>query len=324
MQPQFARILGRFKGRKVMVLGDAMLDEYLWGKVARISPEAPIPVVEVQKSSFALGGAANVANNIAALGGHAMLCGLVGDDEAGRTLRAILEGSGIEALLVSDPDRGTTLKTRVVAHSQQVVRVDRESRAAPTGRVARGLIDMLKASVDEVDAFLVSDYGKGVVSPGVVQKFIDLAREAGRPVLVDPKGSDYRKYRGSTLVTPNEMEANEAAGKKIVDDNTLHYVLNAIKRKAGCQAVLITRGERGLCLMEGDGNITHMPTFARQVYDVTGAGDTVVGTLGLSLAAGATLGEGAHIANHAAGIVVGRVGTATVTLEELQRVMAEE
>lgn len=324
MDPRIKSILDRFKGRRIIILGDLMLDEYVWGKVGRISPEAPIPVVEVERETFALGGAANVANNIVALGGEAILCGLIGEDEVGQRLRAALEQSGIEARLVSDPHRPTTLKTRVIAHNQQVVRVDRESKAPIPDRLARRLIDMVRSSMDGAEAFLVSDYGKGVVSPGVVQRFIAFARGMEKPALVDPKGSDYRKYRGATVITPNEGEAGEAAGRKIVDEASLRYVLNAIRRKAACQAVLITRGEKGLCLEEGNGDIIHLPAFARQVYDVTGAGDTVVSALALALAAGASLSEAAHIANHAAGIVVGRLGTATVTLEDFRKAMAGE
>ncbi|MBI2907003.1 MAG: D-glycero-beta-D-manno-heptose-7-phosphate kinase [Chloroflexi bacterium] len=307
-----------------MVLGDLMLDEYLWGKVARISPEAPIPVVDVDRESFALGGAGNVANNISSLGGQAVLCGVVGADDVGQKLRGALERAGVEARIVADPHRSTTLKTRVIAHSQQVVRVDRESRAPISRGMAQRLLDMVVAGMDGADAFLVSDYGKGVTTASVVQGFIALAREAGKPVLVDPKGFDYGKYKGATVITPNEAEAGEAAGRKITDEATLRYALNAIRRKASCQAVLITRGEKGLCLMEDNGDITHLPTFARQVYDVTGAGDTMVGALALALAAGATLGEAARIANHAAGIVVGRVGTATVTIEDFEKAMEEE
>jgi len=315
-------ILQGFAQSRILVLGDLMLDEYLWGTVTRISPEAPIPVVDVNSVSYAPGGASNVASNIASLGGKVLLFGVVGDDEAGRHLREELEKRGIQVNLLVDPSRPTTLKTRVIAHSQQVVRVDRESRAPISKELAPRLLKDVINSLPDVDAVLISDYKKGVTTTFLTQEVINAARKAGKMVLVDPKGLDWTKYQGATIVTPNEKEAGEAAGVEIDSDAALLRAVRTLMQMTQCRAVLVTRGEKGLALLEADGDLSHLPTFAREVYDVTGAGDTVVGTLALALSAGADFHTAACIANHAAGIVVGRVGTATTTREELERSIA--
>ena len=315
-------ILPGFDRSRILVLGDLMLDEYLWGSVTRISPEAPIPVVDVNSVSYAPGGASNVASNIASLGGKALVFGVVGDDEAGRHLREELEKQGIQANLLVDPSRPTTLKTRVVAHSQQVVRVDRESRAPISKELMPNLLSSLLDSLPSVDAVLISDYKKGITIPSLTQEVIAAARRAGKIVLVDPKGLDWLKYRGTTIITPNEKEAGEAAGVEVDGEAALLRAMRTLVEVTECQAVLVTRGEKGLSLLEADGALSHLPTFAKEVYDVTGAGDTVVAALALALSAGADFPTAACIANHAAGIVVGRVGTATTTRKELERSIA--
>lgn len=306
-------------GRRILVVGDLMLDEYLWGQVNRISPEAPIPIVDVQRVSLAPGGAANVAANVVALGGQATLVGVVGDDEAGQRLRLELAQRDISAQVVVDPSRPTTLKSRVMAHQQQVVRVDRENRQPIDGAVAAELLDQVMAAADACDVILISDYGKGVVASETMAALVDRAQAQGRPLVVDPKGADFSKYRGATIITPNQGEAGRALGKEVEDEAMLEEVMRGLLDLLASQAVLVTRGELGMALLERDGSLHYLPALARQVYDVTGAGDTVVGTLALALAAGASFLEAVALANYAAGVVVGKLGTATVGRSELKR-----
>jgi D-beta-D-heptose 7-phosphate kinase/D-beta-D-heptose 1-phosphate adenosyltransferase len=307
-----------FRGRRVLVLGDVMLDEYIWGEVRRISPEAPVPVVEMSRRTYVPGGASNTAANVAALGGVPHLLGVVGGDAAADRLRDALARSGIDTTgLCVDAGRATTTKTRIVAHSQQVVRLDCEERAPLSPRLEDGLLRGAEARLPATDACLISDYGKGVVSERVAQQFIRLARLAGKPVVVDPKGADYRKYRGATLVKPNVHEAEALAKQHITDEESLQEVGRCLLENLGGSALLITRGPQGMSLFRQDERPVHVPTLARNVFDVTGAGDTVASTLALGLAAGGGLEESMHLANQAASIVVGKVGTATVTLDEL-------
>ena len=311
-------IVAGFAGRRVLVVGDVMLDEYVWGRVSRISPEAPVPVVEVEELTHLAGGAANVARNLSSLGGRAYLIGLVGDDAEGLRLRRLFAENGVDASgLVVDPDRPTTVKTRVMAHNQQVVRIDRERRAPPHSETSRRVLALAAERLPEVDAVVVSDYAKGLVDRVVCARVIGLARGRGTPVVIDPKGRDYSKYSGATVITPNKAEAAEAADHDVSSEASLAAAGRRLLRSLGCEAVLVTRGEEGLSLFLADGQITHLPTFGRRVYDVTGAGDTVVSTFVLGLAAGATMAEAAYLANHAAGVVVGRIGAATVSPAEL-------
>ncbi|MDO8672302.1 MAG: D-glycero-beta-D-manno-heptose-7-phosphate kinase [Dehalococcoidia bacterium] len=319
MREHLKRILARSHGKTVLVLGDLMLDEYIWGKVNRISPEAPIPIVEVQSVSLAPGGACNVAANIAKLGGKVALVGVIGKDDSGERLKDELISRGISTdFLIEDPSRPTTLKTRIIAHSQQMVRTDRESRSPVNDLVAARILSVVSDLLAGVDCIIISDYGKGVVEPTLAERIIALVRTAERPITIDPKGQDYSKYRNATIVTPNKAEAAQAARVDIKDASSLIAAGNALLKQLSCEAVLITRGEEGMSLFEANGRQTHLPTFARQVYDITGAGDTVIGTLSLALTTGATLVECANIANHAAGLVVGKIGTASVTGEELE------
>lgn len=311
-------LIGGFSGRAVAVLGDMMLDEFIWGRVRRISPEAPVPVVEVERHTLALGGAGNVASNLKALGAAPLPIGVVGDDDDARRLRSVFRAAGVSTeSLVVDPARPTTLKTRIIAHNQQVVRADRENRAPISTQVEDGLADLFLQQVGAIDALVISDYNKGLLTPGLLSRVLGAARERGLTVCLDPKMRSFAHYQPVTVITPNHQEAAEAAGVSIEDESSLIEAGRRILRSTDCRAVLVTRGEEGMTLFTDGDEVTHIPTVAREVYDVTGAGDTVIATLTLALAAGASLVEAAVLANHAAGVVVGKVGTATVSREEL-------
>ncbi len=310
-----ADILKNFKHTRILVLGDIILDRYIWGKVNRISPEAPVPVVEVTEDNFMLGGAANVANNIISLGGEVTVAGISGNDRAGEVLRRLLEEKEIICALFEDPKRPTTIKTRVIAHNQQVVRFDREDRNAISGSTMRDLMIFLKRAVPEYDAIIVSDYEKGVISRKLIEEILKI-KPKQKLLAVDPKVGHFHYYKGVSIITPNLMEASRGSGIDIKDEKSLIRAGKALLNKLSCSAVLITRGEEGMSLFE-KGSVTHIPTAARHVYDVTGAGDTVIAVFSLVYAAGGTMRDAAIIANHAAGIVVGEVGTATATPEKL-------
>jgi D-glycero-beta-D-manno-heptose-7-phosphate kinase len=314
-----AEIVAGMRACTVAVFGDVMLDEFVWGDVTRISPEAPVPVVEIRRESVHLGGAANVLANLRALGVRASVVGVVGADRAGERVRTELRDAGAhdpEENLITDVSRPTTLKTRIIAHSQLVVRADRELRAPVDSLVEERIVAALRRLLKEADALVVSDYDKGAVTPGVLGEILPAAEAAGVPVLVDPKLRNFGAYRPATLVTPNHLEALRVTNTEDDTDEGMAHAARAIRERLGCRSVLITRGERGMMLLE-DGEPTYVPTAAREVYDVTGAGDTVIATLAASLAAGASLVEAAMLANHAAGVVVAKVGTATATAEEL-------
>jgi len=305
------------RGRRVLVLGDLMLDEFLWGRVSRISPEAPVPVVEVNRHSFHVGGAGNVAANVRSLGGHAMLVSALGADAGGAQLRQAVAEAGVEARLLTWPaGRPTTVKTRIVAHHQQVVRADREHDADLDPRTAAALLAALGEELRRCDTLVVSDYRKGVVTPTLLRRLPALVRRRV-PLLVDPKPRHFRLYRGATVVTPNQLEAEQATGLRLRSESELPAIGQRLLRLLGCRAALVTRGERGLSLFERGRPPLHVPAAAREVFDVTGAGDTVIATMGLALAAGASLSEAAVLANAAAGVVVGKLGTAQATPEEL-------
>ncbi len=319
LAPRRARaLLQAMRGRRVLVLGDVMLDQFLWGRVVRISPEAPVPVVEISSETFHLGGAANVAGNVRALGGQAVVAGVVGDDAAGARVRRALAEDGIEdALSVADGSRPTTLKTRIIAHHQQVVRADREVAHDVAGSLERALLEKARAALPTCGAVILSDYEKGVVTARLMKAVLAAARRRGVPVLVDPKVRHFALYRGVAVVTPNQAEAEQATGVRILGEADLAEAGQRILRRLRCQAALVTRGEHGMTLFEPARPPLHIPTAAREVFDVTGAGDTVIATLGLALCAGAKLAEAARLANFAAGVVVGKLGTATATPEEV-------
>ena len=317
-----AEILQSLRDRYVLVLGDVMLDEFVWGDVTRISPEAPVPVVDVRRESMHLGGAANVLANLVALGAHGAVVGVVGNDAAGRRLQTGLRDLGVQdQYLLVDESRPSTTKTRIIAHSQLVVRADRESRNPVTGKLEEKIVSCLKDALKQADAFVVSDYDKGVVTPSILREILPVAYEHV-PVLIDPKLRNFNSYRPATLVTPNHLEALRMSDSEDHSDDGSHNAAKVIREKLGCDAVLITRGDRGMMLLEGDGQPVYVETAAREVYDVTGAGDTVIATLAAALATGATMFEAATLANHAAGIVVGKVGTATASAEELIQTFA--
>lgn len=315
-----SEIVAAMDGKTVVVWGDVMLDEFVWGDVTRISPEAPVPVVEVRRESVHLGGAANVLANLRSLGVRASVVGVVGSDRAGERVRAELRdvgAMGADENLIVDVSRPTTLKTRIIAHSQPVVRADRERRTPVDGLVEERVVETLRKLLRGADALVISDYDKGAVTPGALGEILPAAEVAGVPVLVDPKIRNFSFYRPATLVTPNHHEAMRLTNTEEDNDGGMTRAARAIRERLGCRSVLITRGERGMMLLEEAGEPVFVPTAAREVYDVTGAGDTVIATLAASLAAGATLVEAAMLANHAAGIVVGKIGTATATADEL-------
>jgi D-beta-D-heptose 7-phosphate kinase/D-beta-D-heptose 1-phosphate adenosyltransferase len=319
LTPTRARALfKKMRGRRVIVLGDVMLDEFLWGTVARISPEAPVPVVEVTRQSYHLGGAGNVAANVCALGGAAVLAGVVGSDPAAERVRESLGEAGVQAALVaSDSGRPTTVKTRIVAHHQQVVRADRERSDDITAALEDGLLGRLRGALPTCGALVVSDYQKGVVTPRLMRAVVSLARQRRIPVLVDPKVRHFPLYRGVAVVTPNQLETEQATGIRIRGEDDLLAAGARILRKLRCGAALVTRGEQGMSLFEAGGRPLHIPTSAREVIDVTGAGDTVNATVALGLSAGARMHEAAMLANYAAGVVVGKLGTATAIPDEV-------
>jgi rfaE bifunctional protein kinase chain/domain len=310
------------KGAPVLVLGDVMLDEFIWGRAVRISPEAPVPVVEVQDQSFHLGGAGNVAFNVRSLGGHALLAGVIGKDAAGDRIRQQLASAGVEASLATSlSGRPTTVKTRIIANHQQIVRADREQTDDIPEELAEDLYRRVRELMPRCRALVISDYQKGVVAPGLMRKLIPLARKRRIPVLVDPKVRHFGLYRRVTLVTPNQLEAEQATGIRITGPRELLAAGTRILHLLGCEAALITRGEQGMSLFRRDARPVHIPTAAREVFDVTGAGDTVIATLGLALCAGARLSQAAVLANAAAGVVVGKLGTSAATPAELLAVL---
>lgn len=314
-------LLTAFSTRQIAIVGDVMLDHFLFGSVDRISPEAPVPVVRFDHEEFRLGGAANVAGNVAALGGHAALVGLVGDDEAAGALRKDLARAGIDAShLVTDSHRPTTRKVRVVtSRNQQVARVDYESEAAASGAVLDALLEQVRSAAGRAHAVVLSDYRKGVVTPEVIASATRAAKAAGVPVLVDPKVPQAERYRGATLITPNHHEAELMTQTAIRSADDVGRAARLLHERTGA-SVLITWGEHGMWIFDGSVSPAveeALPARAREVADVTGAGDTVIAVLALGLAAGAPLVEAARLANVAASLVVARFGPASVTLDEL-------
>lgn len=316
-------ILGRAAEVRAVVVGDVMLDVYLTGSVTRISPEAPVPVVQVLEESSAVGGAANVAANIAALGARCDLVGVVGRDAAADEIRRVLASLGpgqVADRLVAPGDRPTTTKTRVMARHQQVVRFDREVERELPDDCAREICDVVRQTVAEADVLVLEDYNKGVLVPPVIRAALAAAAERGTPSVVDPKFQHFFEYAGCTVFKPNAAELRTALGTLLrpADDAWLEEA----RRRAGAEHLLLTLGEEGMALRCGDGNTARIPTEARDVYDVSGAGDTVTAFVAFALAAGATIHEAAVLANHAAGIEVGKAGVATVSPDELRSALA--
>ena len=316
------QILERARDVRVLVVGDVMLDTYLWGQASRISPEAPVPVVRVVEDSRALGGAANVATNVVALGAGCSVTGVVGNDNAGRELVEELESLGIDATgLAVLADRPTTVKTRVMVRHQQVARYDRESDGDLGDADAQHLAQAIRQGIDAVDAVVLEDYNKGVLTPAIIRAAIDAANAAGKPVIVDPKFRRFFDYHGATVFKPNLVELGAAVRETPHPESSdwLHRTRKELK----CEHLLVTLGEEGMALATGDNGFLRVPTVAKSVYDVSGAGDTVTACLAVALSTGATVEEAAVLANHAAGIEVSKAGVATVSPDELREVVRE-
>jgi len=311
--------ISNFKNARIMVIGDLMVDEYIWGSVSRISPEAPVPVVSVTSESLRLGGAGNVINNLHSLGGKVWVGGVVGNDEMGRKVIHDLRKMGLETKgVVVEPERITTVKTRIVAQHQQVVRYDREIIRVIQPENAKQILSLLEEQIGELDAVLISDYGKGVICEPLMEGVRSLTLSAGKILAVDPKVKNIPLFHQVTIMTPNHYEAAEAAGRWIHSEEDLIAVGRMLLQRLRVKSLLITRGEKGMTLFQDSGEVTNIPTVAKEVFDVTGAGDTVISVLTLAMAAGANPKEAAMLSNYAAGIVVGELGTATIRSSELE------
>ncbi len=314
--------LEKFSNCKLLVVGDLMIDEYVWGDVDRISPEAPVQVVSVTREDYTLGGSGNVVNNLAALGAGTLVAGVTGTGPGGVLMTEKFRSLGVNTSgVVKDSRRPTTRKTRIIAGSQHVLRIDRETRSDITGETRAAIAKYIQEVIPKVDAVLISDYGKGLLTDDLLATIIRQAGQNGKPAIVDPKGLDFEKYRDAFLITPNKKEAGLAAGIEIVDESTLNRAADVIFEKTNAKNLLITCGKEGMVLFEGAAGPYIIRSKARQVFDVSGAGDTVVAVAGLAIAAGESLQDAATLANLAAGIVVGKIGTATVTLGELTTAM---
>jgi rfaE bifunctional protein kinase chain/domain len=314
--------IDRFPSTNIFVLGDIILDEYIWGDVSRISPEAPVPVVDIKTETKKLGGSANVVHNIISLGGKSILSGVIGEDDTGMEIIESLHGLGLitEGVLM-DPGRPTSIKTRVVARNQHVVRFDRENRRPLGPRITDKLLNFLEKNIDNIDAVIVADYGKGVISSQLMKGLRDLVMDSDIILAVDPKMDHFEYYREIDVITPNHNEAGSFCRFEIVDEETLIKAGMKMLNDLKCKSVLITQGKEGMTLFEKGEEPCHIPTIARKVFDVSGAGDTVISTLCLGLASGMDLKSAAVISNLASGIVVGEVGTSVVTSEQLKNVI---
>jgi len=301
----------------ILVIGDLMIDHYLWGGCERISPEAPVQVVDIARETTVLGGAGNVINNLITLGARVSVAGVIGDDENGEELRAMLGTIGVNSEgLIKQPNRKTSKKSRIIASNQQILRYDKESKESIEVTSEKAIIAYVTNVIDACDIVILSDYGKGVITDAVALGVITVAKSAGKKVLVDPKGKDYRKYSGAYLLTPNKKEASEATGIAINDESSLKKALLNLKERCNLECSMITLSEDGIAIY--DTSMRLFPTVAKEVFDVTGAGDTVIASLSFALSCGYTIDEAAPFANHAAAVVVGKIGSATVTLSEIE------
>ncbi len=310
------QITSRFPSLRILVLGDFMLDHFVMGRVDRISPEAPVPVVDVEGETFRLGGAGNVVMNGKELGASLIPLGVIGEDWAGERIRELLARENLPAGGLLTSTRPTTLKTRILAHQQQVVRVDREQRAPIVDEIQNQLVKQFVDAIDSVDGIIVSDYAKGTLTASLLSRILPEARKRNKLLCLDPKTRHFSSYTPVTVITPNQAEAATLLGYSILTEEDLAEAACRILKMIDCKALLITRGDKGMALFM-NGELTVVPTKAREVYDVTGAGDTVVSTLCLALAAGAEMLEAVELANAAAGVVVGKIGTASVNVTEL-------
>jgi rfaE bifunctional protein kinase chain/domain len=307
-----------FEGKRIAVVGDLMLDRYYWGSVMRISPEAPVPVVEVDEESTRLGGAANVANNIASLGGVPFLVGVAGADDGGILLRKTIEGQGFSSDgVVTDPSRPTTVKTRVIAHSQHVVRIDQEVKTDVDVGIQKRILEVLASHMSQIDGVILEDYNKGVLTQHLIQGAIELAMRHQKIITVDPKFHNFFEYRQATVFKPNRKETEEALGVRLSAQQDVEKAGKTLLQRLSAENVLMTLGEKGMALFERSGSVSFVPTHARHVADVSGAGDTVISTLTVALAAGAAVKEAAALANVAGGIVCGEVGIVPIQKQDL-------
>jgi len=321
---ELSRYIDKFPGTRILVIGDIIMDEYIWGDVSRISPEAPVPVVDVREETKMLGGAANVINNIVSLGGKAILCGVIGDDPTGSEILDRLRpvGSITDGIIV-EAGRPTSIKTRIIAHNQQVVRFDRESRQPIRDESIEKLLRIVQERREEIGSIVVADYGKGVISAPLMKGLRNLLLDTEVSLAVDPKTGNFDCYHGVHVITPNHHEAGAFSRIEIVDQETLIRAGRQMQEELACGTVLVTQGKDGMTLFEKNGEISHIPTVAKKVFDVTGAGDTVISTFCLGLASGMDMKSAAVISNIAAGIVVGEVGTSSVKVEELKKVLQD-
>ncbi len=317
-EARLRELFERFNGRRVAVVGDVMLDRYFWGSVGRISPEAPVPVVEIESESARLGGAANVAHNIKSLGGEPLLIGVVGKDNSADLLRNLmLEHRMATYGLLGDETRPTTVKTRVIAHHQHVVRIDREVKTEISHTLQHKIMELLTQQIHSVDGIIIEDYDKGVIVKSLIKRIISLAKEHDKVVTADPKFNNFFEYRGVTVFKPNRKEVEEVMGIRLVDEASVRRAGDTLLKRLEAHYVLLTRGEKGMTLFENDGSVTHVPTRAREVADVSGAGDTVISTLTVALASGASIREASALANYAGGVVCEEVGIVPIRKEAL-------
>jgi len=315
------KVVEQFKNKKILILGDVMLDKYIWGDVSRISPEAPVQIVNVTGESYVPGGAANVANNIAALSAKSFIVGVVGNDNTKKELIKELEKRNVDVNgLIVDENKRTIRKVRVFGRNQQLLRFDYEKKGYVDANTENIIFDFVSKKLDEIDAIIISDYAKGTITKNLMEKLTSLCKEKNKIIVVDPKPKHKDFYKNATLITPNHKEAHEMTGLAEEDPSDVD-IEKMGKRLLGelNSTILITKGEKGMSLFEKDKKITSIPTFAKEVYDIVGAGDTSAATLTLALASGASFEEAAVIANHAAGITVGKIGTSTVSIEELRK-----
>ncbi|MEZ4598916.1 MAG: D-glycero-beta-D-manno-heptose-7-phosphate kinase [Syntrophotaleaceae bacterium] len=310
---------------RALVIGDLMLDEYLWGKTERISPEAPVQVVDITREDLRLGGAGNVINNLVALGCQVHVASVLGEGRDGELLREMLNGIGVDTTgLLWDAGRVTSRKTRILASHQQMMRIDRESRVPINTDQEAELTNWIREHAGEFDVILISDYLKGVLTEGLLQSVIAIGKKRSIPVVIDPKGTDYNKYRGATLLTPNRKETEVASRVAITDEESLRLAGRTLLHSLDLETLVVTRSEEGISIFFRDGKEMHLPTEAREVFDVTGAGDTVLSLIGVGLASGLSIENAARMANLAAGIAVSKLGTSTVTVEEIREVFAHQ
>ncbi len=311
-------LFANFQNKKIMVLGDLMLDRYLWGTVVRISPEAPVPVVEVDEDAVRLGGSANVVNNIRSLGAIAIPIGVVGNDEPGDKLIELFQEMDFDTTgIITDKSRLTSVKTRIIAHGQHVVRADHETKEPIQTKIMNEIIARVKRYIDDCDAIIFQDYNKGLLTQKLIKKVIQIANEKQRVITVDPKFDNFFEYKHVTVFKPNRKELQDALGVRIVTDEQLFDACYKLKQTLECQNLLVTLGERGMCLFDNQNDLSLIPTKARKVHDVSGAGDTVISTLTVALVAGSTIKEATTLANYAAGIVCSEVGVVPIHIDQL-------